>query len=192
MTSQNAALIGWKPLSSEPRIASAPGLTRRAVHAAPLCYNTATMPARDIYHDAIRNALIKDGWTITDDPLHLQYGEDDLFVDLAAEQIVGAERGGKRIAVEIKTFAGPSPMTDLHSAVGQFTVYRIVLARVQPDRELYLAVSEAAFEEVFGDSVGALMLEQQITRVLAFDPAREVIVKWIPEIMGRESVTERR
>ncbi|MFN9868505.1 MAG: element excision factor XisH family protein, partial [Pseudanabaena sp.] len=29
------------------------------------------MPAKDIYHDNVCNALIKDGWTITDDPLVL-------------------------------------------------------------------------------------------------------------------------
>ena len=28
------------------------------------------MPAKDIYHDTVKNALIKDGWTITHDPLH--------------------------------------------------------------------------------------------------------------------------
>ncbi len=27
------------------------------------------MPARDIYHDTVRNALEKDGWTITHDPV---------------------------------------------------------------------------------------------------------------------------
>jgi hypothetical protein len=26
------------------------------------------MPAKDVYHDAVRNALVKDGWTITADP----------------------------------------------------------------------------------------------------------------------------
>ncbi len=29
------------------------------------------MPAKDIYHNQVKNALIKDGWTITDDPLIL-------------------------------------------------------------------------------------------------------------------------
>lgn len=29
------------------------------------------MPRRDLYHDTVRNALIKDGWTITHDPLIL-------------------------------------------------------------------------------------------------------------------------
>ena len=29
------------------------------------------MPARDYYHDVVRNAIQKDGWTITHDPYHL-------------------------------------------------------------------------------------------------------------------------
>ncbi len=33
------------------------------------------MPARDFYHDAVKNALTKDGWTITHDPLTLRWGE---------------------------------------------------------------------------------------------------------------------
>lgn len=28
--------------------------------------------AKDLYHNAVRNALIKDGWTITHDPLRLE------------------------------------------------------------------------------------------------------------------------
>jgi hypothetical protein len=31
------------------------------------------MPAKDKYHEAVKTALIKDGWTITDDPLHIPF-----------------------------------------------------------------------------------------------------------------------
>ena len=48
------------------------------------------MPARDIYHDAVKNALLKDGWTITDDPLHLKWGQKDMYVDLGAQQLLAA------------------------------------------------------------------------------------------------------
>lgn len=44
------------------------------------------MPAKDIYHDHVRNALIKDGWTITHDPLVLKWGLKDLYINLGAEQ----------------------------------------------------------------------------------------------------------
>ena len=43
------------------------------------------MPARDMYHDAVRNALVKDGWTITHDPFRLSWGGRDMYVDLGAE-----------------------------------------------------------------------------------------------------------
>jgi hypothetical protein len=37
------------------------------------------MPQRDIYHDAVKNALIKDGWEITADPLILQFGGRNIY-----------------------------------------------------------------------------------------------------------------
>lgn len=63
------------------------------------------MPAHDRDHDAVCGALVAGGWTITGDPLHLRHAGDDLYVDLAAERLIAAERGLQRIAVEIKSFA---------------------------------------------------------------------------------------
>ena len=62
------------------------------------------MPARDIYHETVKNALIKDGWTITHDPLVLRWGTTDVYVGLGAEQLLAAEKRGQKIAVEIKSF----------------------------------------------------------------------------------------
>ena len=59
------------------------------------------MPAKDIYHNNVRTALEKDGWTITNDPLTLEIGERSLFVDLGAEKILAAEKQGRKIAVEV-------------------------------------------------------------------------------------------
>ncbi len=42
------------------------------------------MPALDRHHEAVRNALTKDGWTITADPLTLQVAEDRVLIDLGA------------------------------------------------------------------------------------------------------------
>jgi hypothetical protein len=81
------------------------------------------MPARNIYHDAVRRALEADGWTITHDPLLLPSGDRRLFIDLGAERTtLGAERGSERIAVEISSFLAESPVRDLQEAVGQFVV----------------------------------------------------------------------
>jgi hypothetical protein len=84
-----------------------------------------TMPAHDAFHDAVKNGLIKEGWTITHDPYPLEYGGKDLYVDLGAEKMIAAERGNQLIAAEIKSFIGPSVITDYHAAPGQFLNYRM-------------------------------------------------------------------
>jgi hypothetical protein len=54
------------------------------------------MPRKDAIHDAVRNALIKDGWTITKDPLFLEYGEEDMYVDLGAERLLAQSVARRR------------------------------------------------------------------------------------------------
>ena len=83
-------------------------------------------------------------------------------MDIGAERdVIGAEKGTRKIAVEVKTFAGRSELTDLHNAVGQFIVYKTMLSELEPEREVYLAVSEAVYEDVFTRDVGALMLRKR-------------------------------
>ena len=59
--------------------------------------------AKDLFHDAVRRGLEKDQWIITDDPLELEWEEITVRIDLAAERLIAAERGEKKIAVEIKS-----------------------------------------------------------------------------------------
>lgn len=138
------------------------------------------MPAKDIYHDAVKQALIKDGWTITHDPLILKWGIKDLYVDLGAERLVAAEKEGRTIAVEVKSFVSQSEMADLENAIGQFILYHDIMARTEPNRVLYLAIRVAIFENIFEEPIGRILLENQRLRLVVFDPEAEVIVKWIP------------
>lgn len=138
------------------------------------------MPARNIYHNQVRNALIKDGWTITHDPLRLTWGDKDLYVDLGAERLLAAEKAGQRIAVEIKSFVGDSEVDDLEKAIGQYIVYRAVLAEREPQRRLYLAVPRDVLRDIFEKPLGQLLLKNELVQVLGFDPDAEVIVEWIP------------
>lgn len=137
------------------------------------------MPARDIFHDTVKKALIKDGWTITHDPLVLKWGAKDLFVDLGAERLLAAERGERRIAVEIKSFVSESEVEDLEQAVGQFILYHDILNQTEPERELYLAIRESVFADIFEEPIGQVLLENQRVRLVVFDPQEEAIVKWI-------------
>jgi len=138
------------------------------------------MPARDIYHNAVKNALIKDGWTITHDPLAVEIEGDRLYIDLGAERVIAAEKGTRKIAVEIKTFGGPSPMADMERALGQYVLYRIFLKRTDPERELYLAVPEDVLEDLFQRVPGRGFLEDEGGKVFGVDNANEEIKKWLP------------
>ncbi len=138
------------------------------------------MPARDRYHEHVKSALRKEGWTITHDPLRLHWGLKDMYVDLGAEQLLGAEKGTRKIAVEVKSFVGVSEMDDLGKAIGQYVVYHDVLLQVEPERDLYLAVNEETFANLFEEPIGKLLLANRRVRLLVFDPLAEVIRQWIP------------
>ena len=137
------------------------------------------MPRKDVYHQAVKNALIKDGWTITDDPLILSYGDRELYADLGAEKMIGAEKGTRKIAVEVKSFVSKSDIADLERAIGQHFLYLNILGEIEPDRKLYVAVSSAALERVFTGRLGRLVLARTGMDLMVFDEEREVIVRWI-------------
>ena len=137
------------------------------------------MPAKDIFHDAVKHALLQDGWAITHDPLSLKVGRSDLFVDLGAERFLAAERQGEKIAVEIKSFVGASEVEDLRDAVGQYVLYQSALAKIEPERTLYLAIRQRIYADVFEEEIGRMLLELGIVKLIVFDPKTEVILQWI-------------
>lgn len=138
------------------------------------------MPAKDIYHEPIKNALIKDGWTITHDPYVLQWGRKDLFIDLGAEKLIAAVQNECKIAVEVKSFVNPSPISDLEKALGQYTLYLDILLKVEPERTLYLAIRQDTFDEVFKEPIGEMLLENKRLKLLVFEEKTEEVQQWIP------------
>lgn len=137
------------------------------------------MAARDLFHTAVKVALQRENWVITDDPLKIEVGGAKFEIDLGAERLLAAEREGMQIAVEIKTFLSDSPITDYHAALGQFLNYRLALELSDPDRKLYLAVPVAVHEAFFQREFLQISVERyQIYRII-YDPAKEVIVQWI-------------
>jgi hypothetical protein len=138
------------------------------------------VPAKNIYHNAVVRALAADGWAITHDPLTITYGGKDLFVDLGAERMtIGAEKSGRRIAVEIQSFLSPSPVRDLQEAVGQYDIYRAILARTEPERLLHLAVPRRVYETLLVEPFGQLIVTSLNLRLLVFDEKEEKVVRWI-------------
>ena len=87
----------------------------------------------------------------------------------------------RKIAVEVKSFLGPSEMVDLEQAIGQYIVYHEVLSRVEPDRALFLGVDQEVYNNLFEEPIGQLLVESRRIRLIIFDPHTETIRQWIPQ-----------
>ena len=137
------------------------------------------MPARDFYHDVVKNALIRDGWMITHDPYILSAGLGRVYVDLGAEQPLAAEKAGEKIAVEVKSFRGESELYEFERAIGQYVFYRSLIAEREPERKLFLAVPFTVFEDTFQERITRPVLEELAVPLIVFQPSEERIVRWI-------------
>ena len=133
---------------------------------------------RDLFHNVVKNALIKDGWEITDDPLFLKVGGVELFIDLGAEKLIAAERNNEKIAVEIKSFISTSSLADFHLAIGQFLNYRVALKVADSERKLFLAVPDNAYKTFFQREFARMVIQEYQLEILVYDIQNEVIVRW--------------
>jgi hypothetical protein len=137
------------------------------------------MPAKDIYHNAVRFALVKDGWEILTEDYTLEYGGDRLYVDIAAEKSIAAEKQGQKILVEVKSFLGRSFINDLEQAVGQYVVYRDILLETALNFELYLAITQGTYKSYFQRQLTQMIINRNQVKLLIVDAENEVIVQWI-------------
>jgi XisH protein len=136
--------------------------------------------AKDLFHDAVRHALEKEGWVITDDPLFIRFGTVEMYIDLGAERVLAAERGEEKIAVEIKSFLGPSATTEFNGALGQFLKYQLALEKMEPDRVLYLAIPVDAYDSFFTLELPRLLIQRYQVHLIVYEPAAETITLWQP------------
>ena len=136
------------------------------------------MTAKDKFHDQVKNALIREQWTVTEN-FQLSFGGKQLKIDLGAERLILADRGLEKIAIEVKSFLNPSPMADFHTAVGQFLNYQMALKRKEPDRKLYLAVPLEAYDDFFQSEFAQVAIEDHGLRLIVYDPFQEIIEQWI-------------
>jgi hypothetical protein len=137
------------------------------------------MPARDLFHNAVIVALQKDGWKITHDPLHLRYGKIDLYVDLGAEKLLAAQKNDEKVAIEIKSFISPSFVNEFHTTLGQYLNYRLVLQEIEPERRLFLAITDDVYQEYFYIPFVAKVIEFNKINFLIYDPIQQKIMQWI-------------
>jgi hypothetical protein len=136
------------------------------------------MAAKDIFHAAVRQALIKEQWVITADPLVIKINKVRLEIDLAAEKIFAAQKAGRKIAVEVKSFVSSSVIFDFHLALGQFLNYRLALQMKEPDRIIYLAVPLDTFNSFFQEIFVQEAVKIYQIKLIIYDANKEEIVEW--------------
>ena len=137
------------------------------------------MSAKDIFHEAVKQALQKEQWVITDDPLKLEFGNVKFKIDLGAEKLIAAQKNSEKIAVEIKSFLNPSAITDFYSALGQFLSYRLALEAINPERILYVAVPIDTYRTFFQLEFTRVAVQRYQIYLIVYDSVNEVIVQWI-------------
>ena len=136
------------------------------------------MARQDLYHGVVKSALVKEGWTITHEPYLIKIEDVKYEIDMGAEVLIGAEKEGKKIAVEVKSFIEQSTVYAFHLAIGQFVDYLVALEETEPARVLYLAIPEAIFANFFSKQIIQKTLERVKARILVYDIENEIIVKW--------------
>ncbi len=137
------------------------------------------MSRRDDLHFSLRRTLEKDGWIITSDPLILVLGQTLLKADLGAEKLFTAEKEGRKIAVEIKDFDASSVISELEKTMGQLQLYQWALEEQEPERQLFLAISQAVYISQFQRPIFQIAIQRNKINLLIYAPDQEVIVKWI-------------
>jgi hypothetical protein len=137
-----------------------------------------TMSARDIFHNAVKTALEHDGWTITHDPLSLEFGLGSLYVDLGAERVIAAERKNEKIAVEVKSFLSGSAVSEFHTALGQYLNYRLLMREQYPEYKLYLAIPLSTYDAFFQLPFVQATIQQHQLRLAVYEPEAKEIIKW--------------
>ena len=135
--------------------------------------------AKDRYHNIVKKALIKMGWTITSDPLYIPTLKRKLEVDLGAERVIEAQKDKDKIAVEIKSFLGLSEIHEFYKALGQFNYYQLALEDIDVERVLYLAVPSDIYDTLFTEPLTLKAITRYNIKIIVYNIEEEIIERWI-------------
>ena len=137
------------------------------------------MAEKDLIHSAVRRALEKEKWIITDDPLRIPTGGTIIKMDMGAERVIAAERGEEKIAVEVKSLLRPSIVYAFYEAFGQYMFYRDALKDEKINRAMYLAISDIAYNRISKIAFIQRRIIQYGIKIIVVDLDTETVIKWI-------------
>ena len=134
--------------------------------------------AFDVCHEQIVRALEKAGWTVEKQQAKLNTTQRQVFVDILAERGLNGSRQ-QIMLVEIKCFPDRDSTTqELYVSIGQYLIYRAVIAELDLTIPLYLAVPDDAFRDIF-DSTARRVLQESRIKMVVVNLETETITQWI-------------
>ncbi|MFN8487366.1 MAG: element excision factor XisH family protein [Caldilineaceae bacterium] len=133
----------------------------------------------DAIHAAVKRALINDGWSILSEHFRMQLGRYKLFADLAAERTLAAERNGRKILIEIKSFSGRSYIKELQQALGQYRMYLDAVELTKLGYDVYLAVGREVYDEFLSHPEIEHLLQRNQVRLVIIHLEQAKVTKWI-------------
>jgi XisH protein len=135
---------------------------------------------KDLFHNQLKTALLKDDWLITHDPFEIRISEAvRRQICLGTDNMLAAQRNLEKIAVEIKSFTSDSGISEFHRALGQYLNYAQALEDREPDRVLYLAVPCETYNDFFQLSFVQQSINRHAMNLIIYDPTHEEIKQWV-------------
>src|SRR5690348_7693874 len=111
------------------------------------------MPARDIY-ETVKNAVIKDGWTITHVPYVLHWGDRGPISDPEVVREFAAAKNDVQIAVSMFSLPERPQLEDLQYLLGHFVICSTAVKLAEPRRILYTALNVGMYTRLSRDLFG--------------------------------------
>ena len=137
------------------------------------------MVAKDRFHNIVKSALEREGWTITHDPYFIDIGSRTAYIDIGAGRPIAAQRNDKTIAVEIKSFVAESIANEFHTALGQYLDYEIGLEEKEPSRIIFLAIPHKIYQKLQKIPILIKVLDRYKVNLITFDPTTAEITTWL-------------
>ena len=79
-----------------------------------------------------------------------------------------------------RSFEATGQLLTQEQAIGQYVLYRLLLEQVDRERELYLAVANTAFDGIFSEPIGELVMRELPMKLLIVDVEAVEVKRWIP------------
>jgi hypothetical protein len=139
------------------------------------------MPNEDRYYHVVLRCLKKAGWSIVKEQEYISVGTHNdsnrrLYIDIKAQR-----NDEQLVLIEVKGLER-SPVHELMELLGQYLVYQLSLDYLAIEIPLYIAISDNAYQDIIQHVIGQEVMSRYAIPLLVFDPVREEIVKWIPEL----------